>query len=110
MRIIALSSDAPGAEELLDRLQAAVAKHDRVGWKRNRAGGRAPSYVARLVPAGLDPGTVAQAAASVDATVHLQALTALALLATGARSRGGELRRPGAEARLVPTPGTKEQT
>jgi hypothetical protein len=35
----------------------------------------APSFVARLAPAGLDPGAVAQAAASVDATARLQALT-----------------------------------
>jgi hypothetical protein len=31
--------------------------------------------VARLAPAGLDPGAVAQAAASVEATARLQALT-----------------------------------
>jgi hypothetical protein len=35
----------------------------------------APSYVARLAPAELDPGAVAQAAASVEATGQLQALT-----------------------------------
>jgi hypothetical protein len=35
----------------------------------------APSFVARLAPAGLDPGAVAQAAASVEATARLQALT-----------------------------------
>jgi hypothetical protein len=34
----------------------------------------APSFVARLAPAGLDPGAVAQAAASVEATARLQAL------------------------------------
>jgi hypothetical protein len=35
----------------------------------------APSFVARLAPAELDPGAVAQAAASVEATARLQALT-----------------------------------
>jgi hypothetical protein len=35
----------------------------------------APSFVARLAPEGLDPGAVAQAAASVEATARLQALT-----------------------------------
>jgi hypothetical protein len=35
----------------------------------------APSFVARLAPAGLDPGAVAQAAASVEATARLEALT-----------------------------------
>jgi hypothetical protein len=35
----------------------------------------APSFVARLAPAGLDAGAVAQAAASVEATARLQALT-----------------------------------
>lgn len=35
----------------------------------------APSFVARLAPAGLDPGAVAQAAASVEATARLHALT-----------------------------------
>jgi len=35
----------------------------------------APSLVARLAPAELDPGAVAQAAASVEATARLQALT-----------------------------------
>jgi hypothetical protein len=35
----------------------------------------APGYVARLAPDGLDPGAVAQAAASVEATARLQALT-----------------------------------
>lgn len=35
----------------------------------------APSFVARLAPAGLDPVAVAQAAASVEATARLQALT-----------------------------------
>jgi hypothetical protein len=35
----------------------------------------APSFVARLAPAGLDPDAVAQAAASVEATARLQALT-----------------------------------
>jgi hypothetical protein len=34
-----------------------------------------PSLVARLAPAGLDPGAVAQAAASIEATGRLQALT-----------------------------------
>jgi hypothetical protein len=34
----------------------------------------APSYVARLVPAELDPRAVAQAAASVEATARLRAL------------------------------------
>jgi hypothetical protein len=34
----------------------------------------APSFVAQLAPAGLDPGAVAQAAASVEATARLQAL------------------------------------
>src|SRR5215218_9761885 len=33
-----------------------------------------PSCVARLTPAGLDPGAVARAAASIDATARLQAL------------------------------------
>jgi hypothetical protein len=35
----------------------------------------APGFVAQLAPAGLDPGAVAQAAASVEATARLQALT-----------------------------------
>jgi hypothetical protein len=35
----------------------------------------APSFVARLAPAGLDPAAIAQAAASVEATARLQALT-----------------------------------
>ena len=35
----------------------------------------APSFVARLAPAGLDPGAVAQAAASVEATARLHSLT-----------------------------------
>jgi len=35
----------------------------------------AASFVARLAPAGLDPDAVAQAAASVEATARLQALT-----------------------------------
>jgi hypothetical protein len=35
----------------------------------------APSVVAPLAPAGLDPGAVAQAAASVEATARLHALT-----------------------------------
>jgi hypothetical protein len=34
-----------------------------------------PRFVARLAPAGLDPDAVAQAAASIEATAHLQALT-----------------------------------
>jgi hypothetical protein len=43
----------------------------------------APSFVARLAPAGLDPGAVAQAAASVEATARLQALTQRILAAVG---------------------------
>jgi hypothetical protein len=43
----------------------------------------APAYVARLAPAGLDPGAVAQAAASVEATARLQALTQRILAAVG---------------------------
>jgi hypothetical protein len=35
----------------------------------------APSFVAQLAPAGLDPGAVAQAAASDEATARLHALT-----------------------------------
>jgi hypothetical protein len=35
----------------------------------------ARSFVAQLAPAGLDPGAVAQAAAKVEATARLQALT-----------------------------------
>jgi hypothetical protein len=35
----------------------------------------APHFVARLAPAGLDPGAVAQAAASAEATSRLQELT-----------------------------------
>jgi hypothetical protein len=35
----------------------------------------AASFVARLAPAGLDPGAVAQAAASVEATARLHGLT-----------------------------------
>jgi hypothetical protein len=35
----------------------------------------APTFVARLAPAELDPGAVAQATASVEATARLQALT-----------------------------------
>ena len=34
-----------------------------------------PSFVARLAPAGLDPGAIAQAAAAVEAAARLQALT-----------------------------------
>lgn len=37
--------------------------------------GPEPSLVARLAPAGLDPRAVAQAAASIEATARLQALT-----------------------------------
>lgn len=37
--------------------------------------GPEPSLVARLAPAGLDPGAVAEAAASVEATSRLRALT-----------------------------------
>jgi len=49
----------------------------------------APSFVARLAPAGLDLGAVAQAAASVEATARLQALTQRILADVGddARSR-----------------------
>jgi hypothetical protein len=39
------------------------------------ARGPEPSLVARLTPAGLDPRAVAQAAASIEATARLQALT-----------------------------------
>ena len=39
------------------------------------ARGPEPSFVARLAPAGLDPHAVAQAAASIEATARLQALT-----------------------------------
>jgi phage baseplate assembly protein W len=39
------------------------------------ARGPEPSLVARLAPAGLDPRAVAQVAASIEATVRLQALT-----------------------------------
>jgi hypothetical protein len=39
------------------------------------ARGPEPSLVARLAPAGLDPDAVAQAAASIEATSRLQALT-----------------------------------
>jgi hypothetical protein len=39
------------------------------------ARGPEPSLVARLAPAGLDPRAVAQAAASIEATARLQALT-----------------------------------
>jgi hypothetical protein len=39
------------------------------------ARGPEPSLVARLAPAGLDPRAVAQAAASIEATTRLQALT-----------------------------------
>ncbi len=35
----------------------------------------APTFVARLAPAGLDPGAVADATASAEATARLQALT-----------------------------------
>lgn len=35
----------------------------------------APSFVARLAPAGLDPGAVARAAASIEATARLHVLT-----------------------------------
>jgi len=35
----------------------------------------APRFVARLAPADLDPAAVAQAAASAEATTHLQELT-----------------------------------
>jgi len=49
----------------------------------------APSFVARLAPAGLDPGAVAQAAATVEATARLHALTQriLADIGDDARSR-----------------------
>jgi len=43
----------------------------------------APTYVARLAPPGLDPDAVAQAAASVEATARLQALTQRILAALG---------------------------
>jgi hypothetical protein len=50
------------------------------GWEPqlvNEALARAPepSFVARLAPPGLDPAAVARAAASVEATARLQALT-----------------------------------
>jgi hypothetical protein len=46
----------------------------------------APSLVARLAPAGLDPGAVAQAAASVEATARLQALTQRILADVGSEA------------------------
>jgi hypothetical protein len=46
-----------------------------------------PSYVARLAPAGLDPGAIAEAAASVDATARLQALTQRILADVGDDAR-----------------------
>ena len=47
----------------------------------------APSFVARLAPAGLDPGAVAQAAASVEATARLHALTQRILADVGDDAR-----------------------
>ena len=47
----------------------------------------APRFVARLAPAGLDPGAVAQAAASVEATARLHALTQRILADVGDDAR-----------------------
>ena len=46
-----------------------------------------PGFVARLAPAGLDPHAVAQAAASAEATAHLQELTQRILADVDAWSR-----------------------
>jgi len=46
----------------------------------------APRFVARLVPADLDPGAVAQAAASAEATARLQELARRILADADARS------------------------
>jgi hypothetical protein len=47
----------------------------------------APTFVARLAPAGLDPGAVAQAAASVEAIARLHALTERILADAGDDAR-----------------------